>query len=51
MRKVPNNPTCMILTFPFRAEQPKPEAPVLWGQEPARVLQKLRQLRGEEWWR
>jgi hypothetical protein len=43
---------CTILSFPIQAEEPKSEAPVLWGYSPELVLERLRQITGRrEWWR
>ena len=44
--------TCTILTSPIHTERPKSEAPVLWGDSPELVLERLRQITGRrEWWR
>jgi hypothetical protein len=41
-----------LLDFPIRAELPKFEAAVLWGDNPELVLERLRQITGRrEWWR
>jgi hypothetical protein len=37
--------------IPKRANSGMPETPVCWSDPPELVLQRLRALRGKEWWR
>jgi hypothetical protein len=46
-----NDSASTIIAFPIQAEQRKSDAPVLWGDSPELVLERLRRIAGRRaWW-